>query len=106
MTSDTFFQKAGDGEDTKKTQKTVNQCYVEVDVTTCLVCEQGDQCDSDDRQQIDGNHAVDGVRLLIVHYFDVTEYRRSLFWAVIAVSALLVVAGGIPILMFMLEGEG
>jgi succinate dehydrogenase / fumarate reductase cytochrome b subunit len=49
-------------------------------------------------------HAVDGIRLLVVHYFDVTEYRRSLFWAVMAVSVILVIAGGVPILLFMLEG--
>lgn len=49
-------------------------------------------------------HAFDGIRLLIVHYFDVTEYRRSLFYAIFAVSALLVIAGGIPMLLFALEG--
>lgn len=48
-------------------------------------------------------HALDGTRLLIVHYFNVSSYQRSLFYAVFAVSALLVVAGGIPILLFMLE---
>ena len=49
-------------------------------------------------------HAFDGIRLLIVHYLDVTEYRKSLFYAAFAVSALLTVAGGIPIFLFMLEG--
>ena len=49
-------------------------------------------------------HAFDGIRLLIVHYLKVTEYRKSLFYAAFAVSALLTVAGGIPILLFMLEG--
>ena len=49
-------------------------------------------------------HAFDGIRLLIVHYFDVTEYRRSMFYAIFAVSALLVIAGGIPIILFALEG--
>jgi succinate dehydrogenase / fumarate reductase, cytochrome b subunit len=48
-------------------------------------------------------HAFDGIRLLIVHYFDVTEYRKSLFYAAFVVSAILTVAGGIPILLFMLE---
>lgn len=48
-------------------------------------------------------HTFDGVRLLIVHYFNVTEYRKSLFYAAFAVSALLTVAGGIPILLFALE---
>lgn len=49
-------------------------------------------------------HSLDGVRLLMVHYLNITEYRKSLFLAVLGVSALLVVAGGIPILLFMLEG--
>lgn len=49
-------------------------------------------------------HAFDGIRLLIVHYFNVTEYRTSLFYAAFAISAILVIAGGIPILLFMLEG--
>ncbi len=49
-------------------------------------------------------HAFDGIRLLIVHYFDVTEYRKSLFYAAFAVSALLTIAGGIPILLFAFQG--
>ena len=49
-------------------------------------------------------HAFDGIRLLVVHWFDVTSYRKSLFYAVFVVSAILVIAGGIPILLFMFEG--
>ncbi|MGR9052419.1 MAG: succinate dehydrogenase, cytochrome b556 subunit [Gammaproteobacteria bacterium] len=49
-------------------------------------------------------HAVDGIRLLVVHYFDMTEYRKSLFYAVMVVSFILVVAGGLPMLLFALEG--
>lgn len=49
-------------------------------------------------------HAFDGIRLLIVHYFKVTEYRKSLFFAAFAIAAILTIAGGIPILLFMLEG--
>ncbi len=49
-------------------------------------------------------HAFDGIRLIIVHYFNVTEYRKSLFYAVFAISAILVIAGGLPILLFALEG--
>ena len=49
-------------------------------------------------------HGFDGIRLLIVHYMGVTEYRKSLFYAAFAVSALLTIAGGIPIFLFMLEG--
>jgi hypothetical protein len=49
-------------------------------------------------------HAFDGIRLLIVHYFNVTDYRKSLFYAIFAISAIVTIAGGIPILLFMLEG--
>lgn len=49
-------------------------------------------------------HAFDGIRLLIVHYFDVTEYRKSLFYAAFVVSAILTIAGGLPILLFALQG--
>ena len=48
-------------------------------------------------------HTFDGVRLLIVHYFDVTEYRKSLFYAAFAIAAFLTVVGGVPILLFALE---
>jgi succinate dehydrogenase / fumarate reductase cytochrome b subunit len=47
-------------------------------------------------------HGFDGIRLLIVHYFDVTDSRKSLFYAAFAISALLTIAGGIPILLFAL----
>jgi len=49
-------------------------------------------------------HAFDGIRLLIVHYFDVTEYRKSLFYAAFVVSAILTIAGGLPILLFAFQG--
>jgi len=49
-------------------------------------------------------HAFDGLRLIIVHYFNVTEYRKSLFYAAFGVAAILTIAGGIPILLFMMEG--
>jgi succinate dehydrogenase / fumarate reductase cytochrome b subunit len=48
-------------------------------------------------------HAFDGIRLLIVNYFDVTEYRKSLFYAAMVVSVILVIVGGLPILLFALE---
>lgn len=49
-------------------------------------------------------HGFDGIRLLLVHQFNITSYQRSLFYAAFAISAILVIAGGIPILLFMLEG--
>lgn len=48
-------------------------------------------------------HAFDGIRLLIVHYFGVTDSRKSMFYAAFALAALLTVAGGIPILLFALN---
>ena len=48
-------------------------------------------------------HGFDGIRLIIVHYFNVTNYRKSLFYAAFALAALLTIAGGIPIFLFMLE---
>lgn len=48
-------------------------------------------------------HAFDGIRLLIGHYFAVTEYRKSLFYAMFAAFLLVTIAGGIPIILFMLE---
>ncbi|NIW44183.1 MAG: succinate dehydrogenase, cytochrome b556 subunit [Gammaproteobacteria bacterium] len=50
-------------------------------------------------------HAFDGVRLLLVNWFKVTERRKSLFYSVMIISALMVIAGGVPILLFMLEGK-
>lgn len=48
-------------------------------------------------------HGIDGIRLLIVHYFNMTEYRKSLLYAALVVSGLLIIAGGLPIVMFALE---
>ncbi|MCS6842963.1 MAG: succinate dehydrogenase, cytochrome b556 subunit [Caldilineales bacterium] len=50
-------------------------------------------------------HAVDGIRVMVVHYTGVTEYRKSMFYAVLIVSVLLVIAGGVPIIRFILEGK-
>lgn len=51
-------------------------------------------------------HGIDGIRLLIVHYFNVPNYRKSLFYAVIVISVILAIAGGFPMLMFALEEVG
>jgi succinate dehydrogenase / fumarate reductase cytochrome b subunit len=51
-------------------------------------------------------HGFDGIRLIIVHYFKVTDYHKSLFYAAFAIAAILTIAGGIPIFLFMLEGLG
>lgn len=51
-------------------------------------------------------HAVDGIRLLIVHQFKITETRTSLFYAVIVICVILGLAGGIPLALFALEEVG
>ena len=48
-------------------------------------------------------HAIDGIRLLIVHYLKVTEYRTSLLYAVLATTILIFIAGAIPMVIFMFE---
>jgi len=49
-------------------------------------------------------HAFDGIRLLIVSQFKVTDTRASQFYAVLVLAALVTIAGGVPILLFMLNG--
>jgi succinate dehydrogenase cytochrome b subunit len=49
-------------------------------------------------------HAFDGIRILIVDFFHVTEYRKSLFYAMFAMFIIISIAGGIPLILFMLEG--
>ncbi len=49
-------------------------------------------------------HAFDGIRILIVDYFHVTEYRKSMFYAMFAMFILITIAGGVPLILFMLEG--
>lgn len=50
-------------------------------------------------------HAFDGIRILLMNWFQVTDKRKNLFLAVLVVSVLMVIAGGLPILLFMLEGK-
>ncbi len=48
-------------------------------------------------------HAFDGLRLLMVNWFNITNYRKSLFYAAFGISALLTIAGGLPILLVALQ---
>jgi succinate dehydrogenase / fumarate reductase, cytochrome b subunit len=50
-------------------------------------------------------HGFDGIRLLIVHWFNVTEYRQSLFYAMFVLFILVSIIGGVPLLLFALEGH-
>ena len=49
-------------------------------------------------------HPFDGVRLLLVHYFTVREYRKGRFFAMFAVFVLVPIGGGVLIVLFMLKG--
>jgi succinate dehydrogenase / fumarate reductase cytochrome b subunit len=51
-------------------------------------------------------HAFDGVRLLIVHYFNVIDYRKSMFYAAFAVAAFLTAIGGLLIIQLIAAGQG
>ena len=48
-------------------------------------------------------HAFDGMRLLIIYYFNVTDQRKSLFYATFAMAGIVTIAGAIPLIMFMFE---
>lgn len=50
-------------------------------------------------------HAFDGIRVLLMNWFKVTDKRKNLFLAVLVISAILVIAGGVPLLLFMLSGN-
>lgn len=50
-------------------------------------------------------HAFDGIRLLIVHWFNVTQYRTSLFYAMFVMFVIVTLVGGVPIILFALEGH-
>ncbi len=47
-------------------------------------------------------HGIDGIRLLIIQAFDLTDKRKILFYTGLAISTILVLAGGIPMLTFAL----
>ncbi|GJM41093.1 MAG: succinate dehydrogenase, cytochrome b556 subunit [Ardenticatenaceae bacterium] len=51
-------------------------------------------------------HGFDGIRILIVDYFHITEYRKSMFYAMFATFILVLIAAGVPIILFFLEEVG
>jgi succinate dehydrogenase / fumarate reductase cytochrome b subunit len=51
-------------------------------------------------------HGFDGIRLLIVNWFKVTDRRKSLFYAAFVTSALLTIVGGVPMLLYALNIGG
>ena len=48
-------------------------------------------------------HAFDGLRLLLVNWFNVTNYRKSMFYAAFGISALLTIVGGLPLILIAFE---
>lgn len=47
-------------------------------------------------------HGFDGIRLLIVHWFKVTDQRKAMWYAAFGISFLLTVVGGLPMLLYAL----
>ena len=51
-------------------------------------------------------HGFDGIRILIVDFFHITEYRKSMFYAMFVMFILVLIAGGVPIILFFFEEIG
>jgi succinate dehydrogenase / fumarate reductase cytochrome b subunit len=47
-------------------------------------------------------HGFDGIRLIIVNRFRITDRRKSMWYAAFAVSVLLTIIGGLPMLLYAL----
>lgn len=47
-------------------------------------------------------HGVDGIRLLVIQAFGISDQRKVLFYTGLAISTILLIAGGLPMLMFAL----
>ncbi|KAA3658496.1 MAG: succinate dehydrogenase, cytochrome b556 subunit [Chloroflexi bacterium] len=48
-------------------------------------------------------HGFDGIRILIVDFFHITEYRKSMFYAMFVMFIIVLIAGGVPLILFMME---
>lgn len=48
-------------------------------------------------------HGFDGIRILIVDFFHITEYRKSMFYAMFVMFIIVLIAGGVPLILFMFE---
>jgi succinate dehydrogenase / fumarate reductase cytochrome b subunit len=51
-------------------------------------------------------HGLDGVRLLIVQWFKVTDWRKSMLLAALILTTLMVIIGGVPILLEIINKAG
>ena len=50
-------------------------------------------------------HGFDGLRLLLVNWFKITDRRKSMLWTALILTTIMVLAGGIPIMIELL-GKG
>jgi succinate dehydrogenase / fumarate reductase cytochrome b subunit len=51
-------------------------------------------------------HGFDGVRLLIVNWFKITDRRKSMLLTALVLTTLAVIAGGVPIILEIMHGAG
>lgn len=49
-------------------------------------------------------HGFDGIRIMIVDYFHITDYRKSMFYAMFVTFVIVTIAGAVPLILFMFEG--
>jgi succinate dehydrogenase / fumarate reductase cytochrome b subunit len=50
-------------------------------------------------------HGFDGIRLIVVNRFRITDKRKSMWVAAFAVSVVLTIVGGLPMLLYALGIE-
>jgi succinate dehydrogenase / fumarate reductase cytochrome b subunit len=48
-------------------------------------------------------HGFDGIRLLIGHYFRITDYRTRTFYAMFVLFVLVTIVAGVPLFLHALE---
>ena len=51
-------------------------------------------------------HGFDGLRLMMVNWFKITDRRKSMLLAALVLTIMMVIAGGIPILLEVFKGKG
>lgn len=51
-------------------------------------------------------HGFDGLRLMLVSRFKITDQRKGMLLAALVLTTMLVIAGGIPILLELFKGKG
>ena len=51
-------------------------------------------------------HGFDGVRLLLVNWFKITDKRKSMLLTALVLTTLMVIAGGVPIILELMHKAG